>query len=166
MEKKSLAEILKHAGKSYSLKELPETSRMRLKGIENRVIDARLTGKSFCELQGNELRAAGDQVILKTAALYGCPLPQTDFFAEILTNELAELITNFGYGEFTLAEIELALRINTHINLPLPPGLELEKVNFTGNVANIYFISRVLSNYIILRNSVDRRLQNLIDGYE
>jgi hypothetical protein len=39
------------------------------------------------------------------------------------------------------------------------------KVEFRGNCFNVDFVSNVLSAYMSMRNSVDRKLQNQIDGY-
>lgn len=164
-KKRSIAEILKHRGRSYLLTDLPGGSLTQLTEIENSIIDSRLTGLSFSQLSESAVRTAVDQIILKTAAITGCPFPQTEFFAEVLTTTLTEYLTEFGFGELTLEEIILAVKLNAKGGLRFPSGMEVEKVNFSGACFNIDFLSKILSNYMALRNNLDRKLENYIDGY-
>lgn len=166
MEKtRSLAETIKHRGKNYSLRELPDMRAIRVTEVELRIVNARLVGLSVAQLDAAQVRTTGDQIMLQASAITGCPMPQTDFFAEVLTTTMMNYLIEFGYGELTLTEIVLALQLNTQGGLRLPSGLEVEKVSFFGVCFNIDFLSRILSNYMIFRNNLDRKFENFIDGY-
>lgn len=134
--------------------------------FEEKVIEARLTGLSFCQIEESKLRWHIDQIMLRGAAISGCIVPGTEFFAEIIGEELSEFILNFGYKDLTYAEILLALRINSKGGYKYPTGIELEPVVFFGNCFNVDYFSKVLSNYMAIRNMLDRKLQNVIDGYK
>jgi hypothetical protein len=114
---------------------------------------------------GNDLRVATDKIILSGAAISGCPLPQTEGFAEIISNEIIEFVNEYGYGELTLEEILAALRLNAKGGFRFPTGIEAEHVPFTGNCFNVVYLSKVLSNYKAFRDILDRKLENFIDGY-
>lgn len=133
--------------------------------MESRIIKSRLTGVSFCQLTGNDLRVSTDKIIFVSAAIAGCPLPQTEGFAEVISSEIITFITEYGYEELTLAEILTALRLNAKGGLRFPTGIEVDHVSFTGNCFNIVYLSKVLSNYKLFRDILDRKLQNFIDGY-
>lgn len=107
-----------------------------------------------------------DQIMLRVAAISGCALPNTDFFAKFIAEEIIKFILDFGYGDLTLEEILLAFRFNARSGLRYPNGELIESVNFTGVCVNVDYISKVLANYISIRNYLDRKLQNKIDGYE
>jgi len=102
--------------------------------------------------------------MLHGAAISGCPLPSTEFFAEIIADEILDFILNFGYSELTYEEILLALRINSKGGFRHPSGLELETIYFSGNCFNVDYFAKVLSNYSIIRRYVDNKLKNYIDG--
>lgn len=143
---------------------MPKDS-LKLLEVENLIIKSRLEGLSFCQLEGNDLRVATDKIIFVTGAIVGCPLPQTEGFAEIISNEIVIFINQYGYEELTLDEILTALRLNAKGGLRFPTGIEVDHVSFTGNCFNIVYLSKVLSNYKSFRDILDRKLQNFIDGY-
>lgn len=118
---------------------------------------------SFCQLSDSETRVATDRIIIDGAAIVGCPLPQTESFATAISNQLVIFINEFGYGELTLSEIMLAIFINS-AGYNRADG-QFMKVKFFGNNISVDFISDVLSNYIQIRNTLDRKFQNEIDGY-
>ncbi len=102
--------------------------------------------------------------MLHGAGISGCPLPSTEFFAEIIAEEILEFILNFGYADLTYEEILLALRINSKGGFKHPSGLELDPVPFYGNCFNVDYFAKVMANYQVIRNYVDRKLQNYLDG--
>lgn len=114
----------------------------------------------------DELVWATDQIMIRSVALYGCSLPQSDFLAQFISEETRKLILEFGFPELTLDEILLALTINTKADIKFPSGNELRQIEFTGVYFNTNFLSKVLDNYISLRQILDRKIQNHIDGYE
>jgi hypothetical protein len=138
---------------------------LKLTETEKKIIKNRLIGLSFSQLPEKELRFTADQIILNAAAISGCPTPVTDFFADVLTDQINEFINEFGFHELTIKEIVLAFQLNTKGGLRHPSGLEIDKIHFSGNCFNIDFLSGVLSNYLTLRNHLDRKLENFLDGY-
>lgn len=137
----------------------------KLTEAEEKVLKARVVGLSFCEIDKDLIRATIDQIMLRGAAIYGCLLPQTEFFANFIAEELEDMIFYFGFSELTEKEILLALRLNCITGIRLPSGLEIDKIPFYGNTFNISFISAVLENYMKLRNNLDSKIKNQIDGY-
>jgi hypothetical protein len=134
--------------------------------MEVKILQARLDGLSFCQIEGNDLRVATDQIMFKGAAISGCPLPNTEGFAEVIADELISFINEHGYAELTLSEILLAMRLNAEGGNRHPgTGNYMETVAFTGNCFNIMYVSKILSNYILFRNHLDRKFENKINGY-
>ena len=132
---------------------------------EKKILKARNSGLSFCEINEDLVRSSIDQIMLRGAAIYGCSLPQTEFFASFIAEELTKLISDFGYAELTIDEILLSLNINCSSRAKFPSGLEIEEVVFSGTTFNVAFIAHVLENYMKIRNILDRKMQNIIDGY-
>lgn len=124
-----------------------------------------MKGDSFESLSEEDVRHATDKIMIRGAAICGCSLPVTEGFAETISNELAIFINEFGYGGMTLSEIFLALHMNASGNLRYPSGDTIERVEFTGHCFNVTFIAKVLNIYKFLRNSLDRKFENQIDGY-
>lgn len=137
----------------------------KLANIEKEIIEARLVGESFSEMTDSDKRYATDQIIITCSAIYGCGMPLTEGFAEVISRETLTLIEKFGYSELTLAEVLLAMQINTVGNVKYPSGVEVEKTKFSGSCFNTNFLSGVLSAYMSLRTILDRKFQNHIDGY-
>jgi hypothetical protein len=134
--------------------------------MEVKILQARLDGLSFCQIEGNDLRVAVDQIMFKGAAISGCPLPHTEGFAEVIADELIYFINEHGYGELTLSEILLSLRLNAQANLRHPgDNSYMEPIEFSGNCFNVTYISKILSNYILFRNHLDRKFENKVNGY-
>jgi hypothetical protein len=146
------------------LKDLVDTT--SLTKVEQKIIKSRLAGCSFGQLDDDDTKLAVDQIMLRVAAICGCALPNTEFFAKFIAEEISIFISDFGYVDLTLEEILLAFRFNSRGGLKYPNGELIEFIFFTGNCVNVDYISKVLSNYMSLRIILDRKLQNKIDGYE
>jgi hypothetical protein len=138
---------------------------MRLTEIEVMIINARLKGGSFVLLSTDDQKHACDQIMLKGAAISGCALPQTEFFAEIISDQICDFVSKFGYGELTVDEIVLSLQMNAKGGLRYPSGVEVEQIPFVGSCFHIDFLGKVLHNYMTLRDILDRKFKNFIDGY-
>lgn len=132
---------------------------------EMKIVAARSKGGSFCELNGLEARVTIDQVMFRGAAISGCALPQTEIFAKFIAEEITVFILEFGYGELTEAEILLAMRINASGKIKNPAGEDFDQVVFLGNSINVVYLARILQNYKCLRDNLDRRIINQLDGY-
>lgn len=120
---------------------------------------------SFCELSELESRVAIDQIMFRGAAITGCTLPQTELFAKFIAEEIETFILEMGYGELTEDEILLAMRINAFGKIKNPAGEDFDQVNFMGSSFNVGYLAKVLSNYLALRNNLENRIKNHIDGY-
>jgi hypothetical protein len=104
--------------------------------------------------------------MLRVAAICGCALPNTEFFAKFIAEEITNFILCFGYADLTLEEILLAFRFNAKAGMKYPNGEQIEPIFFTGCCVNVDYIAKVLANYMSIRIFLDRKLQNKIDGYE
>lgn len=145
------------------LNEMPQE--IKLTRVESLIFKARLSGLSFSQLPEDRLRWATDQIVTRGAAIAGCELPTTEYFADILSNEIITFMLEYGYGEFTVDEIFTAFRLNASPGMKWPSGIDIELVQFTGCHFNLTFMSKVLALYGTLRGILDRKFQNIIDGY-
>lgn len=124
-----------------------------------------MNGIPVCDMDEKQLRTTADQIILKCSAYTGAELPATDFFADTLSEAIISFVLNMGYGDLNENEIIFSMEMNlTHVHR-LPGGMQLQQFEFSGRCVNLTFIANVLSNYMAVRNHIERRFQNLIDGY-
>jgi hypothetical protein len=121
------------------------------------IAEARGNGPSFDDMLLVDREVACDEIMLRIASIYGCALPNTDFFAKYISEEILQFIMKFGYSDHTLEEILLAFRLNCRSQ---------DYVQFTGICVNVDFISRVLATYSEARSLFENKLKNKIDGYE
>jgi hypothetical protein len=147
------------------LADLPK-EKVKLTELEGMIIEKRLSGPSFCQLRPDLLRVEVDSIILAGAAITGCNLPTTDFFAEAITREIIAFISESGYENLTMEEILFALRVNERDDIRWPSGDYVTQVPFVGNTFNVSFLAKVLANYMRFRKILDRKLENFIDGYD
>lgn len=132
---------------------------------DQQIVEARSKGLSFCELSELETRVAIDQIMFRGAAVCGCLLPQTEFFAKIIAEEIASFLLRFGYEELTEAEILLAMHLNAMGKIRNPAGEDFEQVQFSGVSINVVYLGKILKNYKALRDSLDLKIKNQLDGY-
>ncbi len=116
-------------------------------------------------MDADALRVATDEMIVKGAAIYGCDMPQTDFFASKLSDEIVTFIAEFGYENLTTREVLLALRMNAQGEQKNTLGETLPQIDFFGNFIHVSFLAKILNNYMVIRNNLERKFQNHIDGY-
>ena len=140
----NLAAILKHNQKSYLLKDLQDTVQMT--AAEKKICKSRQVGYSFSQLDDDDRRVAVDQIMIRAAAICGCVLPTTEFFATFIAEEISIFLLSF--------------RLNAKENT------DVDYVQFFGNCINVDYVAKVLGRYIIQRKLLDRKFQNKIDGYE
>lgn len=126
---------------------------------------ARDNGLSFCEMDELETRVTIDQIMFRGAAISGCALPQTEIFAKFIAEEIETFVLEFGYGELTQEEFLLAMRINAFGKIKNNAGEDLDQVVFFGNSFNVAYLAKILLNYKILRDNLDRKMKNQLDGY-
>lgn len=127
------------------------------------IIQARSNGTSFSQFDYSEAKTDIDKILLRGAGITGAPLPTTEFFADIISNEVFIFITEFGYKDYTLSEVLLALRINSKGGMMMPSGTRLVPTDFYGHCFHVDFLSKILHNYALLRGQLDRKLENYLD---
>lgn len=137
-----------------------------LSETEKKIIKSRLTGQPFFEMTKDDVRLATDKIMMRGAAICGCELPKTEGFAEIISNELETHIKAFGYDSLTVSEVILALHLNADGNVRYPSGEFAERVEFSGICFNVVYVAKILGIYKSLRNGLDRKFENQIDGYK
>lgn len=128
---------------------------------EKMVCEARGSGVSFEDMDKDDREVASDEIMLRIASICGCALPNTDFFAKYISEEIEHFIMKFGYSGYTLEEIILAFRLNSG-----GYGVGYDHVQFTGVCVNVDFIAKVLINYSEVRKTLENKIKNKIDGYE
>lgn len=133
--------------------------------VDHKIIDARISGISLFEYQLSELEDSFDFVLLKIAGISGIKIPFDAAFIQIIKEQVVKFLLNFGYDELNLSEIILAFELNCKIYLKYPVGIEISHIPICGEHINVDYVSQVLYNYMTIRNLLDRKLQNLIDGY-
>lgn len=139
--------------------------KFRLNDVQKKILDARQLGLAISQEDEVTTKFWINEIMLSGAALSGCQLPTTDFFADKIVEEMKISFLDFGYSEYTFREILLAMRLNTKIGIKYPSGDVIEPVTFVGNCFNIAFLSRILYNYSVLRNNLDSIIFNFLDGY-
>lgn len=139
---------------------------LKLNEIETKILEARLKGDCFGEMNADGLRYCTDKIIFSGGALFGCNLPQTEVFAQVLASEITVMLLDFGYADYTLDEVLLAMRMNARGGLRYPSGEEVRKTEFSGYYFNVSFVCEMLEKYAYFRNHLDAKFKNKIDGYE
>lgn len=142
------------------MKELKRPTKLEIK-----IAEARSSSLSFCEKNELERRVTIDQIMFRGAAICGCTLPQTEIFAKFIAEEIENFILNFGYEEFTESEILLAMQVNAFDKIKNPMGEDLEQVVFSGISFNVVYLAKILKNYKIIRENLDKKIKNQLDGY-
>ena len=137
---------------------------IKLSDSEKQIVKSRMNGISFSKIE--LIDTLVDEMILRLVSICGCNLPNTDIFARFIADEISKFILEFGYAEYTMDEILLAFRLNAKGGNKHPNGEEIERVQFFGNCLNVDYVARVLENYRTIRNLLDRKIQNKLDGYE
>lgn len=125
--------------------------------MEKMIADSRRNGPSFEDIGLSDREVRLDEIMLRIASICGCALPNTEFFARYIADEIEKYIFSFGYANYTVEEIILAFRINAN---------SLDHINFTGVCLNVDYIAKVLNAYSELRKLFENKLKNKIDGYE
>jgi len=121
------------------------------------VADARANAPSFEDICLEDREVLMDEIVLRIASICGCALPNTEFFARYIADEIERYILNFGYGGYTAEEIILAFRLNSNTRDP---------IYFSGVCLNVDYIAKVLFAYSEIRKIFESKIKNKIDGYE
>lgn len=152
-----------HRGSKYSLKDLPK--QISLTELDMKIISARCSGKSISSFQKEKLIEGFRSVASSCIVLYGFfPINNENQMA-LLVSEMYSYFTKMDFDHLNFPEYHLALQLNAKGNLKIPVGVDLDQVRASSNTLNVKFISDVMCLYLEMRNNLDRKLQNLIDGF-
>lgn len=142
-------------------------SEQRLAIIEKQVLEARQVGFSLFQIEESEFKAFVCALVFKISAMTGIKLPKELEYIEELEYELGKHLLENTYRELSTEEVHLALRVNLPYPLTalrFPSGIEIDRVEPQGDCVSVEYVSLVLRNYKVIRNAIDRKLQNFIDG--
>lgn len=135
-----------------------------MSAVKKMILEARRMGESFWEVEEDMVRNFTDRVIILTSGLTGTEIPGSELVATAVSDEIVRLLEDFGYSELTLEEIILAVRLNYMPGLKNPVGTDFEKAE-AGKRMNVAFLYRVLYNYKVYRDFMEREFENKIKGY-
>lgn len=107
----------------------------------------------------------GDELLLVASSVHGVNPPASLSFSQVVSNEIHTMVMEGSFSELGYPEVLLAIRLNGRNDIKFPAGLDLEKIKFFGSFVSVDFISQILMNYMTVRNLIDRKIQNHIDGY-
>ena len=139
---------------------------MKLNELEMQIVKQRIEQTdSIAELQADVFKPALFKTVVAISHISGGALPKSEAFLDMFIDELYIFLLEYGYGSFAITEIILAFRININTKLRQPSGITLDRVELKTNELSIEYISDILHQYSIFRNSIDRKFENFIDGY-
>ena len=156
--------ILNHRQEQFGIDKLMPKYK-KATNVEIKIYEARDTGISVSDLLSDHLRADVQNALIRISVICGSPLPEKHFFAQMLIEETIILLLDFGYEDYTIAELILAARINCKCNLKYPSGSDAQHVEIIGTTLCVDYISQILNIYKTFRTIFDNQLKNLIDGY-
>lgn len=149
----------------YSLKDLPR-EQLKLTEVENEVILTRISStESFCDMDTDKKDIVSDKVMMYCVSMYGWTLPANQIISSLVSEEIKIFLSRHFYSCLSEEEIFLALRINYSPDLSFPDILDIGRVYFINAQVNAGIVSKIIDNYMKLRVFIDRKLQNIIDGY-
>jgi hypothetical protein len=141
-----------------------ETDGLRITSEQKRIMAARFKGASFWQIPEDKHQFVVDEIIFTIAANVGCELPVSEMLARYLSDEIVIAINEFGYSHLTVEEIKLAVRISVLPNLKNPAGNDFSAIASPARVS-VSFLAAVLKNYCVLRDNLDRLIENKLNGY-
>lgn len=150
-------------GKPYKVSDMAEAF-PQMPAIRKMIIQARLNGPSIWELDDDEYEVFADQVIIRTSAITGTPLPDGDMLPTAIKSELKSMLENFAYDSYTLEEIVLASHLNFFQPLKNPAGNDFKRAE-SKSFFNIAYVAQILYNYKTLRDHMERDFENKILGH-
>lgn len=138
----------------------------RIGRIETLVLEARADDSyfSFSQLDSDKQHILASQLVFKAAAISGLSLSQNEYFCDELEKQIVKFFNQFGFSNLNEKEFELALQINLARRFTMPSGIELDNIEPFGAFVNVAYLAKVLDNYMVIRNMIDRKLKNFIDG--
>jgi len=106
-----------------------------------------------------------DETLYRISKISGVDVKSDEIDFELLKEELIIYLKNFGYLNYTVEEILLAVRLNSTPQYFQKNVLDVEKIKCSVKYLNVSYLSEVLANYSQLRVLVEKKVKNIIDGY-
>lgn len=103
-----------------------------------------------------------DELQLVACISHSISPPYSSLISELVAKEIVVMMGRFP--DLTYEETLLAIRFNADAGLAVPKNTDIEKIKFSGNFIGINFLSQIFKNYMSLRNLLDQKLKNFIDG--
>ena len=133
--------------------------------IDKKIILARCTGIPIYDIQENEVDASICKLMVQISCISGIGLPENESYWLVFVSELRSYLMEYGFESYTDDEIILAFQLNCGTVMRNAAGDFIEPIQLFGECISVDYVIKVLSNYRQLRNLLDRKLQNFIDGY-
>jgi hypothetical protein len=163
MENKSARITGYTAGTDISLLDIPK-EKIRLKPHQEMILNARVKNLALIQNNSEELTEKFNDLLPKICIITGMSMPEGQM-AELTKAEIISFLLDFGYKLLNEDEVMLAFRINAQGNARFSDGSYLTPISPIGEYLNVFYCGRVLSNYMILRNTFDSEIRNIMNGY-
>jgi len=122
-------------------------------------------GLSLNQIEDKILMDEFDETLYRISKISGVDVKSDEIDFELLKEELIIYLKNFGYLNYTVEEILLAVRLNSTPQYFQKNVLDVEKIKCSVKYLNVSYLSEVLANYSQLRVLVEKKVKNIIDGY-
>lgn len=137
-----------------------------LNEIEKKIVDERVyDNEGIFKMELSTTKTALFKIVVGISHISGGELPKTEALLDMFIDELHTFILEYGYDAYAIQEILLAFRFNINTKLRQPSGITIDRVELKTQNLSIEYISDVLRCYSVLRDSIDRKFQNHVDGY-
>ena len=133
--------------------------RKNLNQTEIDILNARNTGKSFCDLTEEDFQISLTGILFNISVICGCQLPTHPAHVEALEKEFGIFLNGNGYSGLTYEEVLTAFRMNANFKLE-------EKVESYGAIFNINYAAQVLRFYRNKRGRIDELGEGIVYNIE
>jgi hypothetical protein len=124
-------------------------------------MEARINDESLFCFDENLYRLHILKMIQNVCAISGCPMPSGEYL-DTFESCLSSFISKFGFDELSYSEVVLAFELNV---VAAENDSDYPSVRFIGKNLSVDFFAKTLNVYVAQRQVLDRKLQNIIDGY-
>ena len=160
------SQTLQHRGTTYLLKDY-KGSRSNFRAIDNLIFDARLKDeKSIEDYTLDENKKKSMSVIVKAISVYGFKPITVDMFLDDLCETIVEYFLNFNMGHLSWNEINLAVLMNSHVDLKYPSGEDYEPIISKSQSFSLQYLAQLVGRYMIFRNHLDEMIKKMFDGIQ
>lgn len=144
-------------------KECSESKRSKFTIIENLIIDCCMADN--IPINENKLNTEKSlTLIVKSTTIMGFKIIPNEMFITDLSESIIEFLIDFRYDGLSWEEIYLAIRINGFSDKKQLSRIEFDYTPMETPHFNIAFLSSCLSSYMNVRNIVQSKIENMING--